>query len=135
MRTHSHMPWPLVALIALVVGVGLAVAKPSSAPVTVEFTVPPDVKTGDEVTTVLRFRALQDLQQLEVSVAPFMGLELLSDTRDATFRDVRKGTAPEVVVRIRLTDPKSGSLAVTFKTRSASGQAAGAITVEYGDVD
>lgn len=127
------MRWFLKVVIALLGSIAIVAAKPSSAPVTVEFTVPPGVKTGDEVTTVLRFRALQDLQQLDVTVAPFMGLELLSEVRRATFVNVSQGTAPELEVRIRLTDPKSGSLAVMLRTRSASGAGSEAITIRFGE--
>lgn len=136
MRVATTWLRHLAMIAGFLVCMGLTTgAKPSTAPVTVEFTVPADVKTGDEVTTVLRFRALEDLQQLDVVIAPFKGLELLSTVTQVTFRDVRKGTAPEVEVRIRLTDPKSGSLAVTFVTRSASGEGSGAITIEYGEAD
>ncbi|MEO8678605.1 MAG: hypothetical protein ABI665_06145 [Vicinamibacterales bacterium] len=121
-----------VILVAAAMGAGIE-AKPNNSPVRVEFSVPPDVKPGDEVSTILRFRALENVEQLDVAVSPFVGLELLSEPRTATFRNVTKGAAPELEVRIRLTAEKWGSLAVVLETRTAAGSAADAITIVFGD--
>ena len=119
-----------VTVIALL-GCADTAAAQRSAPIRVEFTVPPDLKAGDEVTTLLRFRAQEDVDRLRVEVLPFLGLQVLSEPRELTFSDVKKGTAPELEVRVRLTDPKVGSLGVTFQTQAGSRKRAGAITVEY----
>ncbi len=108
--------------------------KPGTAPIEVEFVVPQGVKTGDEVETVLGFRALEDVRQLEVKVSAYKGLELLSEPAEAVFTDVRKGTAPQLTVRIRLTAPDWGALAVNFTTRTATRTAGGAIAIVYGEV-
>ena len=110
------------------------IAKPSRVPVTVEFAPPPaDMKTGDTVSTTLGFRASADLQRLEVSVSPFQGVQVLSQPTDAVFLNVSKGQAPQLTVQVRLTGPKYGSLAVTYKTIAAAGNASGAMTIVYGD--
>lgn len=106
--------------------------KPESAPVRVSFAVPKDMKTGEEVETAIAFRALEDIQQLDVHVAPSAGLELLSDVHDAVFTNVRRGTAPVLSVRIRLIDPKWGSLSVTYRARTAVDTTSGAIGIVYG---
>ena len=107
--------------------------KPGAAPVEVEFVVPQGVKTGDEVETVLGFRALANLQRLEVTVSAYKGLELLSEPVQAVFTDVRKGSAPEMRVRIRLTDPAWGALAVNLTTRAGGRVASGAVAIIYGE--
>ena len=126
------MAVPLMAL-ALVSTESASLAKPPSAPVRVEVEVPPNLHPGDEVTSVLTFRALADLDRLDVSVAPDGGLDVLSKPTEATFDGVRKGEGRQFTVTIRLTDPKFGSLAVFFKTLRGTTKAAGAITVTYGN--
>ena len=121
----------IVAMAAL--GVNVAHAKPDYSPIRVEFTVPEGLRTGDEVTTTLRFRALVDVAQLDVHVGPARGIELLSAARDMTVRDIRRDSAAEMQVRVRLTDPKCGSLGVSFKTQSRQGPSAGAVSIAYGD--
>jgi hypothetical protein len=111
-----------------------ASAKPPSAPVNVEFSVPDNVKLGDEVTTVLTFRALADLDRLDVSMAPFKGLELLSEPKEATFTNVRKGEGRQVTVRIRLTAEPFGYLSVRYQTRQGVKSSGGATMVIYGSV-
>ncbi len=128
--------WVRVLIVSAAVlagpGTGAAQKKPDYAPLTVEATDPPaDMKPGDEVETTLHFRALDDLQRLEVSVAPFFGVEVVSATREAVFLNVADGDAPELKVTVRLVD-KSGSLAVTYRIVTASGKSAGATTLEFG---
>lgn len=125
--------WSLAAALVLWAGHSRPAAAKPTAPITVEFAVPAQMQTGDEVTTVLGFRALADVEQLEVSVAPFRGVEVTSEPRTATFRDVRKGAAPTLEVRVRLTDPKWGLLAVTYRTQNATGNAAGSTSIVFGD--
>jgi hypothetical protein len=111
---------------------GSAQKKPDYAPVSVEFNEPPpDMKSGDQVETTLAFRALDDLQRLEVSVAPFSGVEIVSEKKEAVFTDVKEGDAPQLKVTVRLLQP-SGSLAVTYTIVTADGKSAGATTIEYG---
>jgi hypothetical protein len=130
---RGQLAMAILVVLVVTLAAGAAGAKPSNTPIDVEFTVPEGIKTGDEVTTVLRFRALKDVDQLDVSISTFKGVELLSDRKAASFTNVRKGTAPELEVRIRLTDPKSGWVGVVFETRIGQRTAGDAVTVEYGD--
>lgn len=122
----------LALVIALVVPASTLFAKPSHSPVRVEYSVPDDVKTGDEVTTVITLRALANLDELEVSVAPFKGVALVSQTQQATFTAVKSGDGPQLTVTVRLTDEKFGSLAVVYRTRQGKTASGGAITIVYG---
>lgn len=124
--------WFMAAVLVLGAGHSRPAAAKPTAPITVEFAVPL-IKTGEEVTTVLGLRALVDIEQLEVSVAPVRGVEVMSELRTAAFKGVRKGTAPTLEVRVRLTDPKWGLLGVTYRTRSATGNAAGSTSIVFGD--
>ena len=134
--TMNHLR-AIVWLIPIVLLAGAAdrdaLAKPPTAPVRVEYEVPENVKTGDSVTTVLTFRAQADLDRLEVTLAPFMGLELTSEPKTATFTGVKKGEGRQLSATIRLTDPKFGSLAVTYTTVQGRKRGADAITVVYGN--
>jgi hypothetical protein len=122
----------LVAL-ALVVTTPSMMGKPPGAPVEVEYSRPPaGLKAGDEVTTTIAFRASADLRRLDVSIAPFMGVEIVSGPRRATFVDVKRGDAPEIRVRVRLTSSKIASLGVRFTTLSDGKQGSDAMTIEYG---
>ncbi len=124
----------LIVTLALLAApaVCLAQKKPDYAPVSVEFNDPPvDMKAGDLTETTLVFRALDDLQRLEVTVAPFSGIEIVSDKKEVVFTDLKENDGPELKVTVRLIDP-SGSLAVTYAIVTADGRSAGATTIEYG---
>jgi hypothetical protein len=125
----------IVVALALVAVAGATPiqSKPSNVPVSLEYSVPEGLRTGDEVTTAIGFRALADIDRLDVQVNPFRGVEIVSGQRQATFANVRKGSAPQVEVRVRLTDPKVGSIGVTYKTTVAGKSAADAINIAYGD--
>jgi hypothetical protein len=122
----------LLSFAALVVATASAGAKPEMAPVGVEYSVPASVKTGDEVTTVITFRALADIDRLDINIAANSGLELLSEQKDATFTAMKKGEGRQVSVTIRLTDDHFGLLALTYRTRQGTTNAAGAKSILYG---
>ena len=135
-RMFYMRSWSRSLIVMLVVASPAATAvaqnKPDYAPVVVEFNDPPaDMKIGDQTETTLAFRALDDLQKVEVEVEPFSGIEIVSEKKAAVFTDLKEDDAPELKVTIRLLE-KSGSLAVTYTVVSADGKSAGAITVEYG---
>ena len=124
----------LFSLVAVMSLCGLpATAKPDLAAVAVECAVPAGVKTGDEVEVVVRLTARDNLQQLDVTVFGDRGIEVLSDVREISVRDVARGATTELPVRVRLTAAKWGSLAVTYRTQSAAGSAAGARAFIFGD--
>jgi hypothetical protein len=132
MRRQVH-----VAALSIVIGV-LAVpialrGAPSSAPISVEYSAPPPMKTGDETNTVLGFHALADLQRLEVTVYSAGGVAVVSQPTQAVFTDVKKGDAPQLTVRVRLTGAKWGALAVLYKTVTPTQTASNVITIDYGD--
>ena len=122
----------VLGFVATVVLMGTSLAaKPPSAPVKVEYSRPP-VSTGEEATAVLTFRALADLDRLEVSVAVDEGIEIMSEPTRATFTNVRKGEGRNLSVTIRLTAPKEGVLAVFFKTERGDRKEAGAMAISFG---
>jgi hypothetical protein len=125
----------LVVFVCLTTAATVA-AKPDRVPVALEFVPPrPDMKRGDVVETVIGFRALADLQQLEVSVYVDHGVEIVSAPAVLTFTDVKAGDAPQVNVRVRLTADEFGSLAVSYRTRTATETAAAVRTIVYGKRD
>lgn len=124
----------LVACAATNQNIVAAGGKPLTAPVDVEFSPPPaDARAGDVIDTDIRVRATENLDRLEVTVRPFFGLQLLSDTSQVVVTNVSRGDGPLLKVRVRLTEA-SGSLAVTVSTLAASTKQedAAAITIEYG---
>jgi hypothetical protein len=95
-------------------------AKPS-APVKIEYSVPKDVQSGEEVTTVIRFTAETDLQRMEVSASAWRGVELLSSDEANVFEGLKRGDSREFEVRVRLTDEELGYLSVVATTISTLG--------------
>jgi hypothetical protein len=125
----------LVVLVCLAAAATVT-AKPDRVPVALEFVPPrPDMKRGDVVETVIGFRALADLQQLEISVYVDYGVEIVSAPAVLTFTDVKAGDAPQVKVSVRLTADEFGSLVVSYRTRTAKETAAAVKTIVYGKRD
>jgi hypothetical protein len=115
---HTFTKAALLIVLILLVGSGSTLsAIPPSAPVSVEYAAPAPMKTGDEATTVLTFRALADLDRLDVSVVAYQGLEIVSEPKAAIFQGVKKGEGRQLTVTVRLTDPKVGALAIFFTTQ------------------
>jgi hypothetical protein len=109
-------------------------AKPTSNQVRIEYTRPGRVSIGDEVTTVLTFRALTNLDRLEVTLAPFKGLELVSEPK-AVFTGLKRGDGPQVTARVRVTEQPFAYLSVTFQTKQGTRTDGGATMVVYGAKD
>jgi hypothetical protein len=120
----------VTAVIAAVCG-ATAYAKPELAPVRIEHDPPAPMRIGEEATTVLTVRALADVDQVVVNVAPFKGVVLLSEPREATFAGLKRGDTRQLTVRVRLTDERAGTLAVTYRTVQGKRIAGGATTVIY----
>jgi hypothetical protein len=129
--TGTFVLIPLVLAFAWTAAVS---AKPGGAPVRVEHADPPPLVTGEQATTVLTFRALADIDRLEVSLRPMRGLEIVSEPTQAAFTDVKKGAGLEVSVTVRLTGPNFGRLAITYETRQGQTNDSGATTILYGTV-
>ncbi len=107
-----------------------AQGKPT-APVSIEFLVPENLQAGDTVTTAIQFGAEADLEQLEVSVAPYEGVEIISKNETVVFQSVKQGETRAIEVTVRLLD-KIGYLSV-FATTSITGRVSTkAIAIRYG---
>jgi hypothetical protein len=134
MGARTKLARHAMALVALVSLCALpASAKPDNTAVVAECAVPAGIKTGDEVEVVIRLRALDNLQRLDVTVFGDRGVEVLSDVRELSVRDVARGAITELPVRVRMTAPKWGSLAVTYRTHSTAGPASGSRAFIFGD--
>jgi hypothetical protein len=129
-RDRSGPGWLAFVVTMALMGTGLA-AKPPSAPVKVEYT-RPSVAQGEQATAVLTFRALADLDRLDVSIAVDEGIEILSEPTEATFTNVKKGEGRDLTVTIRLTAPKEGFLSIFFKTERGTRKEAGATAAVFG---
>jgi len=103
-----------------------------TAPVTIEYTVPKTVQTGDTVSTVIHFVAQTDLEVLKISVAPYRGLKLLSKKEETLFFDLTKGERRNLEVEIQLTDPEVGYLSVFATTETIRSTSTKNIAIPYG---
>jgi hypothetical protein len=120
-----------ISVIALVVSYGTVLAKPEMAPVRVEYAPIDPVKTGDEATTVLTLRALADVDRVDGTVAPFKGVELLSEPREVTFTAMKNGETRQLTVTVRMTGERYGYLSVSYRTLQGKTIAGGATTIVY----
>jgi hypothetical protein len=112
--------------------------KPISGSVAVSFDDPPaNMKTGDEATTTLVFRALADTQRLEVFLDPDDGLQMVSTATEAVFTNLKAQETRQLVVKVKLTAPKGSSLNVSFATVSGTAddtqEGFGSTVIDYGD--
>jgi hypothetical protein len=119
----------LIALLLALAGAGRVAAQ--SALVIVDYDSPKPARIGDEVTSVIRFRALADLDELEVSVAADEGLEVISTPETARFQSVGKGQDRVLTVTVRITGPKDAALAIFFKSRRGERRNAGTSGINY----
>lgn len=128
-----HMkPLIVLAVALVVVGGSPARATPPRGPIAIEHSdIPAGLKVGDEATTTIRFRALSDLDRVEVSIYPFRGVRVLSAPTTALFTDLHSGDIQELPVRVRLTDASIASLAVTYRAISGGRRRTGAVTIEF----
>ena len=134
-RGHMRSRAETLFLIAILVVAGWSstlFATPPSAPVQVEYTTPPPLATGEEATVQLTFRALADLDRLEVSVRAFDGLEVASTPSAASFQNVKRGEGRPLSVTVRLTGQKTGSLAIFFTTQRGSKRDSGTSGITFG---
>ena len=122
----------VAALLSILAMASEAAQKPTSLPVRVEYTPPTPAAAGEQATTILTFRALADIERLGVSVAPFKGVEVVSEPTETVFDDVKKGSGSVFSVTVRVTDAKLASLAVTYWAQQGKTKRVGAITLEYG---
>jgi hypothetical protein len=121
----------LIAVVAIVGAGPTLSATPPQPPVAVEYETPPPMKTGDEATTVITFRALADLDRLEVSAAALSGLAIVSDPKQASFQSVKKGDRRQLTVTIRLTGAEKGVLAAYFTIQRGAKRDSGAAGITF----
>jgi len=125
--TTAVLVLPLLALAAP------ASAAPPTGPVRLEYTVPADVKTGDEVTTTITLKVSADLDSLVVSTGPYDGLELLSDPGRVEYGAGKRGETRQVTVRIKLTGERFGSLPIIVETMQGKRAGGFAQSIIYGN--
>lgn len=113
------------------ISVSYAAQGKPTAPVSIEYSVPKNLKTGDTVSTTIKFTAQANLEQLEVSVAPYEDLEVVSKNEKAVFQTVKKGETREIEVTVRLT-AEIGYLSVFATTTTARGSSTKTIAIRYG---
>jgi hypothetical protein len=119
-----------IAPLVLLGSDSIAFAKPEG-PVRVEYTRVEQIKAGEQATLVVTFRALTDLDQLEIALAPFTGLELLS-AKTATFTNMKRGEGRALTVTVRLTEEPFGYLSVTYDTTRGRSLDGGAAMIAFG---
>jgi len=121
-------------LIAAISTSSVAQGKPT-APVSIEYSVPKGMRSGDTVSTIIKFVPQTDLEQLEVSVEPYEGLEVVSRNEKAAFQNINAGEKREIEVTVRLT-AEIGYLSVFAATETARGaRSTKAIAIRYGTAD
>lgn len=132
MSMHARFAALALAAVVSAMSAGVAAQKAEHVPVDVETTpIPKGLKAGDETTTTITFRARADLQRLDVNVAPFSGVQVLSEPTEAAFTDVKRGDAPRFTVTVRVTDSRVASLALHYETVSDGTSAFASVTIEF----
>ena len=120
-----------LSFIITAVSLSLAAQGKPTAPVSIEFSVPQNVQTGDTVSTTISFVAEANLEQLEVSVAPYEGLEVVSNNGKSIFQNVKKGEKREISVTVRLT-AEIGYLSTFATTTTSRGASTKTVAIRYG---
>ncbi len=120
-----------LSFIISAVSVPLAAQGKPTAPVSIEHNVPKNVQTGDTVSTTISFVAEANLEQLEVSVAPYEGLEVVSNNGKTIFQNVRKGEKREISVTVRLT-AEIGYLSAFATTTTSRGASTKTVAIRFG---
>jgi hypothetical protein len=123
-----------LVIVALVVAHRPMQARRPSGPVQV--TSSPDtsgMKTGDEVTSTIHLLALENLNRLEVTLSVVDGVEIVSGPTTAVFDDVKQDETRDIEVRVRLTGPKYGDVAIVYQALVGDKTRAGTAGVTYGN--
>lgn len=120
-----------LSFMIMAVSVSLAAQGKPTAPVSIEYNVPKNVQTGDAVSSIISFVAEANLEQLEVSVAPYEGLEVVSNNGKSVFQNVKKGEKREIAVTVRLT-AEIGYISVFATTTTSRGASTRTVAIRYG---
>jgi hypothetical protein len=106
----------------------------STGPVTIDYSVPKNIKAGSQVTTSISFTAKTDMH-LVMSASAYRGLDLISGGEEVVVNDLKRGESHTMDVTIRLNDA-AGYLAVYAATTDANGRVKHKnIAIRYGDAD
>lgn len=121
----------IILFCVLSIGASIEAKGKPTAPVSIEYSVPKNVLTGDTVSTIISFVADTNLEQLAVSVAPYEGLEVVSKNEKIIFQNVKKGEQREIEVTVRLT-AEIGYLSVFATTTTSRGASTKTVAIRYG---
>jgi len=100
-------------------------------PVRIEHSVrPQDAQRGETITDQLNFRALHDLQHMDVTFRVLAGVQLLSDS-EAVFADVKANERRQVDLRVTLIADR-GRVAVTCRTREGGRDSSATTVITFG---
>lgn len=106
----------------------------STAPVTIDYSVPKNIEAGNQATATINFTAKTDMQ-LVMSASAYSGLDLISGGEEIVVNDLKTGDSQTMDVTIRLNDA-AGYLAVYAKTTDANGRVKyNNIAIRFGDAD
>jgi hypothetical protein len=129
---HERLALLILVLACCAPGGGVLAQSPRWIPIRLDYAAPPpDLKVGDEATTVFTFTATTDVPVLEVSLAPYEGLTILEGDHHTTFEAIAKGEHRELKVRIRLT-AETGKLSLEMRTRFGKQMFGDAVLITYG---
>lgn len=132
-RTLVQSKWFVVMIAWMcIASASIGEARPPGGPVAIEHSpIPAGVSAGSEVTATLTFRALANIDRLEVSVSPFKGLRVISEPTRVAFATVKSGDALQLRVTVHVMDAKMASLAVTYRATIGDRTHPGAVTIEF----
>jgi hypothetical protein len=132
MKAASAIAALVVFLSALGASVpACAAQKPRWIPVKLEYSVPPGLKTGDEVTTVFVLTTTSFVPRLDVEIVALDGLVWIEGDRNITFESVAQGQRREVRVRLKLSADR-GRLSFTMQAVFDKTKFGDSKLVEYG---
>lgn len=118
----------------------MALAAPTDAtkpqpPLDVNFATAPAATVlhpGDVGMTVITVSPRLDADTLEIHVAPFAGVELLSKQTEMTFANLKRGERGAIAATVKLTGERFGTLSVTYSMTSHGRIDGGATMIVYG---
>lgn len=106
------------------------VQKPRWTPVDVDYSIPPGLKVGDEVTTVFTLTATDSIPRLEVRLDPLSGIEWLDGDRERVFETVDKGQQRTVRARVKVTATR-GEVALAIRAIYGSERYGHSVVIKY----
>ena len=99
----------------------MAISKKMSAPVKIESSVPKNIQAGEQITTNIRFVALADIPELNVSAKAYSGLKLILGGDETVVTNLKRGEAYNMEVTVLMNDD-IGYVAVYASATNARGK-------------